>query len=394
MKKLPLLIFSLFILFATSCKKENVDVQLDEITGYVQKGPFINGTSITLSELSNTLTQSGKTFSSQISDNKGTFSLENLELNSNYIELKANGFYFNEVTNQNSSAQLTLYALSDISDKSDLNVNVLSSLEKGRVEYLVSQGNEFTAAKEQAQTEILSIFEINQDNVPVSELMDISKTGDDNAILLAISVILQGYLPVSDLSELMANISTDIREDGTLDSPALCTTLINNARLIKLNEIRANLEARYSSMGQNVTIPDFEKYVNQFIQNTDFEFTASIKYPATGEYGVNILDKEKTEYNSGGYSMIAELPSGSKLRVKISGNRNWYFPAFQEDTGWKFSDWDNNDYSRIFTSTQTGQINYNIYFRRDSNFSEIVNLYIYENEDVEPTWEKQITIVE
>ena len=48
----------------------------------------------------------------------------------------------------------------------------------------------------------------------MSEYLDISQPGDKNAILLAISVILQGYLSVAELSELLANITTDIREDG------------------------------------------------------------------------------------------------------------------------------------------------------------------------------------
>src|SRR3972149_4894073 len=46
--------------------------------------------------------------------------------------------------------------------------------------------------------------------------------------------IMQGYLPVSDLSELLANISTDIREDGILNSQTLGSILINNAKTIKL----------------------------------------------------------------------------------------------------------------------------------------------------------------
>lgn len=50
--------------------------------------------------------------------------------------------------------------------------------------------------------------------------------GDDNAILLAVSLILQGYPYTSNLSELLAKISTDIREDGVLKNPALGSILI------------------------------------------------------------------------------------------------------------------------------------------------------------------------
>ena len=162
-----------------------------------------------------------------------------------------------------------------------------------------------------------------------SELLDITQSGDDHAILLAVSVILQGYLPVSDLSELLANISTDIQEDGVLDSQTLGSTLINNAKALTLYDIRENLEKRYQTLGLDVTIPPFEKYVQQFIDSTAFEFTAFIEYPATGKYGPNLLDKNQTEYEAGTYSMKAILPEGTDVQVKISG-QNWFFPAFQE----------------------------------------------------------------
>jgi hypothetical protein len=44
------------------------------------------------------------------------------------------------------------------------------------------------------------------------DLLDTSQTGEDNAILLAISLIIQGFRTESELTDLLANISTDIRE--------------------------------------------------------------------------------------------------------------------------------------------------------------------------------------
>ncbi len=91
----------LFLLF--SCEEENNvnpneshTIKKEKLTGYVQKGPFINGTSINISELSSDLIQTGKTFSSQISDNRGSFELRQLDLSSQFVELKADGFYYNE----------------------------------------------------------------------------------------------------------------------------------------------------------------------------------------------------------------------------------------------------------------------------------------------------------
>ncbi|MFO7669747.1 MAG: hypothetical protein R6W31_08825 [Bacteroidales bacterium] len=393
LKLIPIVVISLMIFSCEKEKDNEPDLNFEKVNGFVQKGPYLNGTEITISELTSDLVPTGKNFTSQILDNKGTFEIANVELTSQYVELKADGFYFNEVKNSNSSAQLTLFALSDLSNKSNLNVNILSNLERNRVKTLISQGESFSDAKKMAQREILSIFEIEREEISESEQLDITKSGDDNAILLAVSVILQGYLSVSDLSELSANISTDIREDGQLNSQSLGSTLINNAKTIKLETIRNNLESRYEELGLNITIPDFEKFVIQFINSTDFEFTGFIEYPETGKHGTNILDKEKTIYTAGTYSMKAILPEGTSLKVKISG-QNWFYPAFQDNTGWEHSDWNDKDNSRIFTATRTGEIDFEIFFEsyQDSTMSNKTNLFVYENDDIEPTWTKEITV--
>lgn len=390
MKSFKILQIILVLSLLVSCEKDPVpdEVTRTNVSGYVQKGPFINGTDISVAELTDELTQTGKMFSSQIIDNKGTFDIQNIELTSPFVELKANGFYFNEVANENSTAQLTLFALADVTETNDINVNVLSNLEKNRVQYLVSNGLNFTEAKQQALAEILSIFELDSDNIADSERLDISKSGDGNAALLAASVILQGYLPVSGLSELLADISTDIREDGILNSAHLGTILINNARTIDLAEIRQNLENKYETLGLTANVPDFEKYVNQFIENTGFEFTAFIEYPPTGKYGLNLLDPEKTDYTNGTYSMRAILPAGNSLKVEIRG-RNWMFPGNQQDTGWLVGEWNMADTSRVFTSTRTGDLDFEM---RLNDFGEPspfpIRIEFYENDEYK--WTKDV----
>ena len=183
MKKILLL--NLVILIVIACEKNDVvqnNLSFEKISGYVQKGPYLNGTSVSIYELKDNLEPTGINFPSQILDNKGTFEISNVDLISQYVLLKADGYYFNEIKNESSSGQLTLFALSDITNKTSLNVNVLSTFEKSRVEYLVSNGKSFVEAKEQAQTEILDIFEMSYPNLTASEELDISKPGDDNAI--------------------------------------------------------------------------------------------------------------------------------------------------------------------------------------------------------------------
>lgn len=406
MKFYTWILLAALMIACESEKKSDLSLKCDKVSGFVQKGPYLNGTAITISELSEDFIPTGRTFNAQILDNKGNFEVYNIELASAYVELKADGYYYDEVGNVNSSSQLTLFALSDLTDKSDLNVNVLSHLEKSRVMYLIHEGKDFDEAKKQAQKEILEIFEIVKSDMTESELLDISKEGDNNAILLAVSVILQGYLPVSELSELLANISTDIREDGILNSHTLGTILINNANNIDLEAIRTNLENRYETLGMTVIIPDFEPYIENFIANTDFEYTGFISYPQYGAHGFNLLDTLSSLSSPGSYSMKAVLPPGTSLKVKIVGS-NWVFPAFQENTGWSYGDWNTIESSRIFTSNRTGEIDYEIMLL-DSGYSVTCDslsmecdtifgssqtvIYVYENDVPEPSWSRTISL--
>ncbi len=292
MKKNYLLPFFLLALpFLNACNKDSeAPINIAVLNGYVQKGPFIIGTNITVSELNHNLSQTGKTFSASIRNDEGAFSLQDLKLSSGYVELSANGYYFNEVSGKLSDAQLTFSAISDLSSSASINVNLLTHLEKSRVEHLLSGDRlSFDEAKKKAQQELLSLFNISKSDVISSEKLNIAEAGEDNAILLAISAILQSKRTESELTELLSKISLDIESDGTLDNAALQSELINEAVLLDQKAVRENVARRYNQLGMNVTAGDFEKHVNHFIRSTAFAFNKKIEYPLTGTYGKNIL---------------------------------------------------------------------------------------------------------
>ena len=253
---------------ATGPEEPPIVINLTSLGGQAQKGPFNNGTAINIAELTNTLSPTGRNFSSAITDNTGRFAVANVQLESPYVELRANGYYFNEVSNEISSGQLTLFALSNLTGKTSLNVNILTHLEKNRMVTLMSGDNPktFAQAKLQAQEEVLAIFDYSRANVPESELLDISQDGAANAKLLAMSAIIQGDLTVGQMSQLLANMSTDIASDGTLDDTNLRNTLIENSKNLDMTEVRSNLVAHYTSLGISATIPDFETEINQFLK--------------------------------------------------------------------------------------------------------------------------------
>jgi hypothetical protein len=88
----------------TACSEDdplnagNEPISKEEINGFVQKGPFINGTEISLFELDAELNQTGTNYTTQVLDNTGAYSFQNVDLNYPIAEFKADGFYYNEIT--------------------------------------------------------------------------------------------------------------------------------------------------------------------------------------------------------------------------------------------------------------------------------------------------------
>ena len=288
MKKIVPSLIILIILFWGCKKVENstgvtpvTTIKKDKISGLVQKGPYINGTQIVMYVLDDKLAQTGKVFNTQITDNKGSFELTSVELSSKYVQFTASGFYYNESLGAITSTQLSLNALSDVTDASSINVNILTHLEKRRVESLVKSGKTFAEAKKTAQQEIFTIFGIQIAQSAVSEKLDIATTGDPNAILLAISLIIQGELSVGDMSELLATISADLEDDGVMSNTGVKAKLIANAKSLHLNSIRQNLVKRYQDLGVTASIPEFEKYINVFLVQSAQKPSAEAKAPTT-----------------------------------------------------------------------------------------------------------------
>ena len=103
------------IAILTTCNDNPSDItplSKEQITGFAQKGPFNNGSSVLISELNSDFVQTGRNITSNIKNNQGAYEIDDIEFISQYVTINTNGYYFNEVTGENSSSQLTLYAIS------------------------------------------------------------------------------------------------------------------------------------------------------------------------------------------------------------------------------------------------------------------------------------------
>jgi len=207
---------------------------------------------------------------------------------------------------------------------------------------------------------------------------------------------LQGNLSVSDLSELLANISTDIREDGILNSQTLGSILINNAKGIKLDKIRESLENKYELLGEEVVIPEFEKYIQIFIDSTSYEYTNYISYPDSGKTGPNILSLVQEIYKGITYpnenyinSMVAIAPNINDIAVKIYFNNQGTWAIDPINSGWENTEVNPGEpFIFIFEkdfSRDTLDLKIRLY---DSSSAKIE---IFENGSIEPTRTKNIS---
>lgn len=235
------------------------------VSGVSQKGPFANGSSVTVYELDGkTLAQTGSSFEGKIKNDLGEFSVKVVSLASQYALLKANGFYRNEITGEKSNSQITLYALTDLSDRDEVNVNLLTHLAYERSLFLATEDSLPVAkAKKQAEAEVFQSFGI-EGVADAAEDLNIFGESDQSAALLAVSILMQGNLKEADFSERLNDYAQDIEADGVWDDAVTATQVADWAAEQGLGaglvSIRGNVQAWNSLAG----VPDFEKYVNNF----------------------------------------------------------------------------------------------------------------------------------
>jgi len=223
-------------------------VRKEKISGVSQKGPFVEGSAITISEL----TQNGHSFNGIITDDKGSFEIENVDFVSPYAMFEVDGNYRNEVTGEVSKSPIKLYAIADIADKSAINVNILTHLEYSRVQKLIDGGKSLKDAKKQAQKEILAVFGISG-SFANSEDMSIFGTTDGDAALLAVSILLQGNLSEDLVAERLTDFS-----NGFMESEK--DNMADWAATANLQRIRNYI----LGWGLSSVVPNFEKYIRDY----------------------------------------------------------------------------------------------------------------------------------
>ncbi|MCQ2104139.1 MAG: fibrobacter succinogenes major paralogous domain-containing protein, partial [Fibrobacter sp.] len=240
-----------------------VKVKDKSIAGVSQKGPFVTGSAVKLYELDGeTYAQTGKSFTGKITSDNGEFGVSSVTLASQYALLEASGYYRNEVSGKKSGGTITLNALTDLSDREKVNINLLTHLEYERALFLVGTGVNVPAAKKQAEAEIFNAFGI-QGDFANSEDLNIFSKGEGNAALLAFSILMQGDRSEAELTELLTKFATDIEKDGEWNDASTKAKIADWANEQDLNDDLSLIRFNINTWGLG-TAPDFEKYVRNF----------------------------------------------------------------------------------------------------------------------------------
>lgn len=362
MRKYRILWVIALIVGLFSCKEDSQPVVVEELKEYdvignAQKGPFINGSAVTIYDLDGNFKPTGRIFQVN-TDAQGHFELAGVELSSGYAQIVADGFYYNEVSGNLSDERIMLKALVPLTSEGTININVLTNLEYERIRYLMaSQAQSYQSAKNQAQNELLKVFNMESVQVGDAESLDIIQSEEGDAALLAVSAILQGKRSTAEVSKLQADMITDMKEDGILNDTVIQGSLISQSQVLNLDKIRENLITKYKELGIVLNqLNDFDQMVENFNLHSTFHFTPIFEFPQKTAIGFNFLalDFNKIKLDSL-YAFAVAMPTVGKIKIKmklVDGIKSfpWGY-AGGENYGWKIEPYDAIKGEQTFTST-------------------------------------------
>jgi len=331
MKRIVFIVLSVMILFSCNKEDEISKKKTYDLSGLAQKGPFLKGSDVSIIELDNDLNPTGKIYNSTIEDNSGYFSIPEIELESNYIQIKVEGGYYNEIIGEiNSADEIILYSISDISKSSTLNVNLLTHLIQARTTALMKEDINFTEAKNQAYDEILNIFHIENEDLIEPEKMDLTSSEISGGILLMISSIVQNDINSGmSFMEYLTSLTVDYKDNGEIDTENIRKTIASSALVLDLNKVVDNLIKKYSELGKNINPNSAISMLKNFNEKTEFPTYFDGIFPAEHNNSKNLISQKDTIVinKSESYSISINLeqdPNLSNIQVLVTSTSENY----------------------------------------------------------------------
>lgn len=264
MKKVSCLI--LLIFFLISCEKDKgTEFPVSKnysLTGKIEKGPFVKGSKVSIQELDQNMVPTGKLFTSTINTDDGSFELKGVELASPFVELIADGYFYNETSGDLSKGQITLSGLADLTEQSTVNVNILTHLAKSRISFLMENENlSLKSAQDKSQGELLSMFGLQENNDKSFTEVSITDGTNMAASQILISSVLLKNRSEAQFTEFITNLSSSFKTTGSFSSEIkeeLWATSVN----LDIDYISRKLVERYASINKDIKVLDLSYFID------------------------------------------------------------------------------------------------------------------------------------
>lgn len=260
------------------------------LTGAVQKGPFVLGSSVTVTPTAapaptlsantkssaaiaadSTGDASGQVFKTETSNDRGEFSVSLAYQGPASIE--ATGYYYNEATGNLSGAPITLRAVTDVGETdASTYVNLITHLTYQRVRALVAAGSSVAEAQAQAESDLQNELGFGTSTKPASALNLEGGDDADDAYLFAVSTVFAqaAYVDAQNsscsncvdakLQELVNTAGAQLAVDGTLSADT--KAMLESARAtIDNSKVEAALAARLAKTGSTATVPSLDRVI-------------------------------------------------------------------------------------------------------------------------------------
>lgn len=271
------------------------------VSGKVEKGPFANGSEITAQALDKNYNLTGEMYQGSITDYDGSFDFGEINLNSPYVLLTADGYYYNEVIGELSHGRISMQSIVNLADNKQANVNILTHLKTQRMLQLIRNNvMDFDEADAKVQKEVLKNFGLERyADQDVCNFSVASGTEEAGALIVVSSTLLRDRSD-AELTEYLAMLSAEFKAEGRFMDDTK-EKLRESSMLLDVNKISDNIMKRYKELGVEVTVPN----LNYFI-DWDGDGVAGNEPDAGGDITLTL---DKTE--------LAIPAEGGTFRVKI-----------------------------------------------------------------------------
>ncbi|HHX8573416.1 hypothetical protein R7D66_05120 [Vibrio sp. Vb2354] len=344
----PLLTIALFTIpFAligcggSSGGRDNNDSgQSYQFGGAVQKGPLQPGSVVTAYELNQDLEKTDISYTTQIEDYEGNYNM-NERFNTPYVELVAQGNYFNELTGK-SDEQMRMSAFVDMNATTQVNFNVATAAMKASIMAKVQAGQTFEEAVHEATAELLSLYSYDPeqwaDGINFYNV-NLSNAGDTSTVLLVISA---STLTMSTengltLEQQIEKIGQVLLEPNSVQFEEMKQALTKYSLALYKTAAYENTQKYYADNGLDFDIPHVDYFIDVdgdgVLPNKDlpvFAYTSGVSIAATEESigqevpaGVSAIDYQGRPMT---FEVIGEFKHGEIASIEYtdSGVSIWY----------------------------------------------------------------------